>query len=167
MSDTNIKGLADLQKALETLPTKMEANIMRGAMRAGVKLMLSDAQHTTGFIDQTGALRDSLRAGTKLKGGTVTASVKAGPTKKDKRPFYAHMIEYGTQAHVIKAKPGSMLAIGVSEVMHPGITPRPFMRTALDRNVAKAPAAVADYIRNRLATKHGIDVPAPFEEGDE
>ena len=34
MSSIRVTGLADLQKFLDTLPAKMETNIMRGALRA-------------------------------------------------------------------------------------------------------------------------------------
>ena len=105
--------------------------------------------------------------GTTLKRGTVTGRVIAGAPKKDKRPFYAHMIEYGTKAHRIQAKKGKVLAIGVSAVNHPGIRPHPFLRPALDSKSTAAVEAVREYIRKRLADKHGIEVPAPLEDGDE
>ena len=167
MSDTNIKGLAELQAALYQLPAKIEANIMRGALRAGAKVIQKEAQSTAAFIDRSGALRDSIRVTTKLRSGTATAAVVAGPSKKDKRPFYGRFIEFGTKPHVIKAKNGRALAIGFASVHHPGIRPHPFMRPALDVAGVPAVEAVREYIRQRLLNKHGIDVPAPLEEGDE
>jgi HK97 gp10 family phage protein len=169
MNDTTVKGLAQLQAALDSLPAKIEANIMRGAMRAGAKLVLADAKRSASFADRTGALRDSLRITTSLKRGTVLAAVKAGATAKDKRPFYAGMVEFGTAAHVITAGPGKLLPVygGVKSVHHPGARKHPYLRPALDTQGAAAVAAAAEYIRKRLATKYGIDVPAPAEEGDE
>ena len=168
MSDpVNIKGLADLQRMLDTLPAKIEANIMRGALRAGVKELAQEAQRTAAFVDRSGALRDSIRTTTRMRAGTVQAAMVSGPNKKDKRPYYGRFIEFGTKPHVIKAKNGKVLAIGVSSVHHPGIRPHPFMRPAMDTRGQAAVEAAREYIRKRLATKHGIDVPAPLEEGDE
>ena len=95
-----VKGLAELQKYLDELPAKMEANIMRAALRAGAKVVLTEAKNTAAFADDTGALRASLRITTSVRRGTVTAAVKAGPTKKDKRPFYARMVEFGWEEGV-------------------------------------------------------------------
>lgn len=167
MSETRIKGLAELQRALDELPAKIEANVMRGALRAGAKVLLADAQKSAAFADHTGALRASLRVTTSLKRGRIAAAVKAGPTKKDKRPWYARFVEFGTAAHVIKARRARMLAIGVAKVNHPGAKKHPFLRPALDTQHVAAVEAAREYIRKRLSTKHGIDVPAPLEEGDE
>lgn len=169
----NVKGLSDLAKALDTLPAKIQNNLMRGALRAGAKLVMAEAQHTAAFADRTGALRASLRIGTKLTKTGVMANVSAGKGKKGKdgkkatAAFYARFIEYGTKPHEIRAKKGGLLAIGVSHVHHPGITPRPFLRPALDVTAPAAVQASAQYLRNKLATKHGIDVPEPLVEGDE
>ncbi len=164
---TQVKGLAQLQAALDQLPAKIEANIMRGAMRAGAKVLLAEAKGTAAFADDTGALRASLRITTSVRRGTVTAAVKAGSTKADKRPWYARFVEYGTKPHVIRAKPGGLLAIGVKVANHPGAKARPYLRPALDARAGDAVQAMAAYIRGRLSSKHGIDVPAPREEGDE
>lgn len=164
---TPVKGLAELQAAMDQLPAQIERNIMRAALRAGAKVLLAEAQGTAAFADDTGALRGSLRITTSVRRGTVTAAVKAGPTKRDKRPWYARLVEYGTKAHIIRAKPGGLLAIGVSKVHHPGAKARPFLRPALDTKAQAAVQAMAEYIRQRLASKHGIDVPAPREEGDD
>jgi len=179
MSETTVKGLADLQRMLDTLPAKIEANIMRGAMRAGAKVMQDEAKalcpvgppnekNARLYGGRAGLLRDSIRIKTKLRNGTVTATVVAGgKDKKGGDAYYAHFVEYGTKPHVIRARNGKLLAIGVPVVQHPGTRPKPFMRPALDKNVQASVQAAADYIRKRLATKHGIDVPAPPEKGDE
>lgn len=165
MSSTQVKGLAELKAALLQLPEKIERNIMRGAIRAGLKVTKERAQQLIHPV--SGDLANSVRVGTKTKGGAVIGTVTAGASKKDKRPYYAHMVEFGTKRHVIKARRGKLLAIGVAKVDHPGARPHPFMRPALDATQAQVLDAVREYIRARLATKHGIDVPAPLEEGDE
>lgn len=166
-SEQYVKGMAALQLVLDQLPVKIERNVMRGGLRAGAKVMLNLARGTTAFVDRSGDLRDSLRITTSARGGQVQASVIVGPSKSNRRPWYGHIIEGGARPHEIKAKPGGLLAIGVSRVHHPGIAPHPFMVPAFDAGHAGAVRATADYVRNRLATKHGIDVPAPAEDGDE
>lgn len=179
MSETTVKGLADLQRALDELPAKLEANIMRGALRAGTKVLATEAKRLAPvgppstenqrfYGGRTGLLRDSIRIKTKMRRGRVTASVTAGGKTKDGGdPYYARFVEYGTAPHVITARRVRVLAIGVHSVQHPGAQKKPFMRPALDTMHVAAVEAVREYIRNRLATKHGINVPAPREEGNE
>ena len=44
MSDIKVKGLSDLQKFMDTLAPKLEANVMRGALRSGSKLIMEQAK---------------------------------------------------------------------------------------------------------------------------
>jgi HK97 gp10 family phage protein len=166
MSDAAVKGLRELQAALDALPAKIEANIMRAAMRAGAKVVAAEARSLV--PERSGRLAESVRYGAKLsaKAGQVQAYVRAGGKgrKGGKTVRYAHLVEYGTAAHVIRAGPGKRLPIGggfATSVQHPGAKKHPFMRPAADASAQAALQAVGDYIRNRLRTKHGIDVPAP------
>lgn len=183
MAEIYVKGLKELQQFLNVLPAKMEANVMRGAMRAGAKV-LNDYAKERAPIGQPrsgskrryggypGALRDSLRIGTRLNYGTVIARVIAGGKNKKTGAdvFYAHMIEFGTKAHTITARNGGMLAFGGGfhkSVEHPGIKPKPFMRPALDTQATRAVIAVANAIKKRLLKKHGLDLTYIKVEGDE
>lgn len=169
MSDggAKINGLAELMAALDQLPQKLARNVLRGAFRAGAKVMAADAQASVPV--RSGLLRDSIRVTTRVKGGRVTGTVRAGSKggKARKVARHAHLVEFGTAPHVIQAQPGRALAVGVSKVQHPGARPTPFMRPALDNKGTAAARAAAEYVRERLRVKHGIDVPAPLEEGDE
>jgi HK97 gp10 family phage protein len=161
-----ITGLAELKRALEQLPVKMENNILRGALRAGAKVLATEAKANVHSI--SGDLAASIRYGckTQLQSGKLVATVSAGKAKKGKKnkAFYADMVERGTAAHIIKArKPNRMLAIGVAQVQHPGSQKKPFMRPALDQHGQAAVERVREYIRERLANKHGIEVPAPID----
>ena len=154
--DVHISGLAELQKFLDQLPAKMERNVVRGGLRAGMQVVRAVAQQSVPV--RYGALRASLDAKRALRtgsrGGVVTATVKT-------KVFYAKFVEYGTKPHTITAKDGGALAIGggyYKSVKHPGIVnPKPFMRPALDSQAHAAAIAVGEYIKNRLATKHGLD----------
>ena len=181
MSETHIKGLADLQRALDSLPAKIEANIMRAAMRAGAKVIVDDAKRRVPvatpnaenqrlYGGRTGLLRDSIRISSRVRrkaGKLEIRLIAGGKVKGGGDAYYAHFVEFGTAAHVIAAPPGARLnvrGIFYKSVMHPGSKPRPFMRPALDQNATAAIEAAREYIRKRLATKHGLNVPAPEAE---
>jgi len=159
MTNIKVKGLAELQTFLDQLPAKMEANVLRGALRAGAKPILGAAKSAApvGEPSETnrkryklyaGALKDSIRISGRIdkRNGNVTASVKAGgKTKSGADVFYAHMVEFGTKPHVI------------GDGTHPGVQAKPFMRPALDAQSGAAIVAVGEYIKKRLATKNGLD----------
>lgn len=164
MDQISVQGLAALEKALETLPEKMERNIVRSALRAGLKHVLQEAQARVPV--KSGALRDSIKLSAKsqnkMQDGLPTAQVRAG----NKQAFYAHMVEFGTQGHTIASKSGKPLFVNegrpVYKVEHPGAAERPFMRPAFDAGNQQAIATFAATVRKRL-TKQGIDIP---DEGD-
>jgi HK97 gp10 family phage protein len=172
--DVRVTGLKELQAFLDDLPQKMEKNIMRGALSAGARVIRDaakvnapvappNANNARKYGGYAGALRDSIRVSSRIKGGTVTASVKAGgkagKSGRGADVFYAHMVEFGAAAHVITAKDGKALAFGggvYKSVNHPGIKAKPFLRPALDGNAGAALVAVGEAIKKRL-TKQGID----------
>lgn len=181
----HVKGFNELQKFLDELPAKMEANIMRTAMRAGANVIKTAAQANlvANGSDKTGDLSDSMRVSTRiLSTGKVVAKVQTHSSPNN----LAIWVEYGTAAHYIKVsdkdrptrkkrngtvKMVSMktlnkmvntgsLAIGGKfvgpSVHHPGARPKPYMRPALDQYADKALLAVGEAIRKRL-TKRGLD----------
>lgn len=186
MAEIHVTGLKELNQFLETLPAKMQANVMRGSLRAGVNVIKDEAKRLCPvglpsgegkrlYRLHEGSLQDSIRVGTRFKGGTVAATVKAGgKTAKGGDVFYAHMMEFtGARAHLIPAPSllGKVfLAIGggiFRSARHPGMRARPFMRPALDSKAHAAIIAAAQYMRQRLATKHGLDTADVRIEGDE
>lgn len=160
MRNINMTGGEELFKALQDLPVKLEKNIMRGAMRAGAKLMLADAKAkcpvsppsgtaSKKYGAKEGELRDSLRISGGAKNGKVYAFVKAGNFKA----YYAHMVEYGTAAHDEYAGAAHALILGGvfrKVVHHPGAAPHPFMRPAFYANAEKSTEEVGKYIGARL-----------------
>lgn len=164
MSDTvYVKGLDQLQKLLDQLPAKMEQNIMRGALRAGANVVKPAAAANINPV--SGDLQRSLRISVRARRGTVTAAVKTDL-------FYARFVEYGTRQHWITSRDGKALSVPgigfVKAVLHPGISsPRPFMRPALDTQAGAALVAAGNYIKQRLATKHGLDTSDVIIEPEE
>lgn len=147
----NFKGLRELGQALDTLPDKLQVNVMRGALRAGARVILNDAKSRVPV--KSGRLRDSLKVSTSGKGGEPKATVRT-------REFYAPFVEYGTGAHKIVAAPKGVLRFldeAVAVVDHPGTAPKPFMRPALDAQATAAVVAAAEHMKKRLANKHGLD----------
>ena len=180
MAGVEVRGLPELLRALEQLGPKIENNIMRGALRAGMKVIELEAKRNV--PEKSGELRKTVRSGVKRKkvNGKLVAYVAAGPKAKPVKGkkaaknadhgWYAHFVEFGTAAHIIKARPPNRaLAGGVAEVHHPGAAKHPFIRPAVDTHGHAAIEAVRDYVRRRLSNEHGIQTPDPgaVEPGDE
>lgn len=158
MADVYVKGLRELGQMLQALPVKIERNILRGAMRAGAKVVLEQAKVNVPVAETSdrnreryggyaGALRDSLRIGSsRSRKGRVTVAVRAGGTKTKTGAdvYYAHWVEYGTKPHS-NGKRG----------MHPGARPHPFLRPAADTAQGEAVVAVGKYIYRRLEQRGG------------
>lgn len=152
MSEIRVKGLSDLQRALETLPARIERNVLRGALRAGANVIKPAAKANVHSV--SGALAKSIKVRADARGGRVTASVYT-------RHFTAQWIEYGTKPHLVEPETRRALLIGGLFVRawakHPGGSPRAFLRPALDTHAQAAVVAAAEYMKARLATKHGVD----------
>lgn len=164
MSEQHVKGLKELNDFLQQLPVKVERNVMRGALRAGMNVVKPVAQANIHSV--SGQLAAGLKVGTRARGGVVTSNLKAtGPHRS-----IAHLVEFGTKAHNIAAQVGgwlSFMGIFRKEVAHPGARPKPFMRPALDGQAQAAVIAAAEYMKKRLATKEGLDTSHIKIEGDE
>jgi HK97 gp10 family phage protein len=160
---THIAGLAELHRMLQELPGKVEGNVMRGALRAGMKEFEREAVRRVPV--KHGDLRDSIKIRFKAKSqkfGWVRMQLVAG----GKKAWYSHLIEFGTASfytgkgksarkpYTIKPKKrGGALFFGGTvraEVVHPGIKPQPFMRPAADAGQGPALDATVKYIRTRL-----------------
>jgi HK97 gp10 family phage protein len=168
-ASVNVKGLQELQKYLDTLPNKIQNNIMRGALRAGSRVIALEAR--TRVVERSRRLAKSVRYNTTRDPSRtkVVGYVRAGGKGKQGRTmgaFYAKFVEYGTRPHVIKAKkPGGLFGKGIMQVNHPGAKMKPFMRPAMDSKAQAAVTEMRDYVRKRL-TKQGIETPAPEPSED-
>lgn len=176
-TDQIIGGGEELDRLLQTLPTKIEKNILRAALRAGGVVLRNEAKQKV--PQDNGDLLRSIRITSRVQRGQVQIGVKAGNAKA----YYANMVEYGTKPHFIKVddrdrgrgkKKGSLASIGTvnrrvlqiganfigPSVHHPGSRARPFMRPAVDAGFVPAVKAIQDKIRERL-TEQGLNNPAP------
>lgn len=175
--DVQIVGLKQLHIALSTLPRKLQINVMRGALNAGAKPFREELKKSKKFKNRSGLLRSTVRTDTRLdrKEGLVVANTGFGGKGRGKKhgkgdkAFYGRFLEFGTKAHVIKPKNKKALKIMFprkkkprffAKVMHKGIKPKKIVREIFDKNTEKAIRLTAAYIRNRLKTKHGLDLDA-------
>lgn len=155
MNYSNLKGGKEIQEFLNTLAPKIEKSIMRGAVRAGAKVLLDEVKQNIPVL--SGDARDSVRISTSARKGKVTASVKAG----NKKVYYLKWVEYGTAAHSITANGGFLSFGGIftKSVNVSGIQAKPFMRPAIDTKSTEAINAAGEYIGKRL-TKQGLNAPS-------
>lgn len=162
--DVEITGLPELYRLMQELPVNYERNIARGALRAGMNVVKPVAQQMA--RKASGAYAAGFKVGTRARGGVITSNLKpTGP-----HAFLGKWIEFGTRPHNIAAKKSGWLSfmnIFRKEVAHPGAKPFPHMRPALDSQKQAAVIAVAEYSKNRMATKHGLDTSGIRIEGDE
>lgn len=164
MAETYVQGLAELDKQLKSLSTRVEVNILRGAVRAGQKVVLDRAK-SLAPVD-AGDLKKSVRVRTDFraqKRGFVRADVVAG----NATAWYAGLIEFGTGPYY--SGPGSSskrapyqirpvqrdgaLYFGGTvrkAVTHPGIRPQPYMRPAAELLDGPALDAFVAYVQKRL-----------------
>lgn len=155
--DLAISGGKKLDDLLKTLPAKVQKNVMRSAVRAGLVVYRKAVKERVPV--QLGELKKSVRVSMKVKDGVLTGSLKAG----NRKAWYAQLVEFGTRPHKIQPKDAKALEIGgavVEEVEHPGAAPHPYMRPGADASHAAALAAVVSKLRERL-TLAGLDVPPP------
>jgi len=175
----HIKGLAELGKFMQELPQKIERNVLRAALSAGAQVVKEAAKANCPVGETSsknkriyggyaGALKKSIRVGSKinLRKGQVVAYVRAGgkSRKSTADTYYAHIIEYGAVGHRIGSKKyNNRLYIEKygrwvqGPVNHPGMKGKPYMRPALDAESERAILVIANFIRNRLEQKHGLD----------
>ena len=156
-----VAGLSDLLKQFDEFTDKIERNALRGALRAGAREIANEVKARVPI--KTGALRDSVGISTNARKGIITATIKAGgrvkggsnkgKTGSDRGAFYAHMVEFGTAAHLIRVAQAVALSIGggfAKIVHHPGAQPHPFFRPAIASKTQAAIDAVPKYLAKRL-----------------
>jgi hypothetical protein len=172
----HVKGFAELDKKLRSLPQRIQMNVVRGGVRAGAAAMRRqvldlvpvgppNAENIRLYGGYEGALRDTVRVTSRVDkdAGMVKASVVAGGTVKKNGAdvFYAHMVEYGTVAHTIKPATKKALTpnaevdgfageVFAAQVEHPGTQPTYFMTRSLVLGEEAFVRATREYIATRL-----------------
>jgi HK97 gp10 family phage protein len=176
MATSSVKGFKELQAKLRGLPQKLAKNVIRGAVRAGASAMRREvltkvpvgppnAENVRLYGGYEGALRDTVRVVSRSdKGdGEIKASVVAGGTvkKNGAEVFYAHMLEFGTAAHLIEPSTKEALTPGnevdgfagevfAASVEHPGTQPTYFMTRSMIAGQRAFVEATRKYMETRI-----------------
>lgn len=180
MTEIRVKGLDELQKFLDQFAVNVQNNIMRGALRAGMKVVKDKAKMS--IENQSGELASGLRVYTRIREGIIRASLVTGGY----HGYVAMWVEFGTRPHLIKvqeeekkinyrlsAKRGKLVRESMTTVnrrvlmignnfvgpviKHPGAKPKPFLRPALDTEGTRAVVAAGNYIKMRLENQYKMD----------
>jgi HK97 gp10 family phage protein len=129
--DMKLLGAKDIENLLSKLPDKIGEKVLKQSMSAATKPMVRLAKSLVPV--KSGNLRKNIVVKPSRKKIKGNHAVLFGATKKAP---YAHLVELGTQSHVIKPKKAKFLKIFgsyVKEVRHGGSRARPFIRPAFDR----------------------------------
>src|SRR4249920_2831547 len=95
MFEVKINGLAELQQRLDQVAPKIEKNILRGGLRAGMNVIKPEAQRNIRSV--SGILAKGLRVGTGGRGSQTFSYLRA----RGKHAFIAKWLEFGAKAHFI------------------------------------------------------------------
>jgi HK97 gp10 family phage protein len=149
----SVKGLSELEAALDALPDKMARRIYGKSLKTGMKPIADSVREILfGQVkEHTGDLLNSLRVNMRSAQGGGATIQQAVLTVGSKKAFYAYWIEHGTMMHQITSNKG-MLKIGATgQYRHMvevgGITPRPFMRPGFDQQKENAVELFAEDLR--------------------
>jgi HK97 gp10 family phage protein len=155
--------------ALGELDRKVAQTILASSITAASKPYVKAARRRvpvdTGLLKLSlGAVTRKYRAGSgriavRVMGprvnfaGKKAEAIRQGINRKPHK--YAHLVEFGTEAHTIQPKRAAALdapirPLSVVDVM--GATPRPFMRQAWDATVRRMEKILAKQLKKQIAT---------------
>lgn len=158
-----VRGSGDVNRFIERIAAELEKKVLRGAARAGAKVIADEIKART----PSGDVRDGVRIQTEVGPGRAVGKV-------DVKPGWARSVgtwlEYGTDPHFITiddsqregmtagrinklGKKGTLVIGGKpvgKTVHHPGARPHPAFRPALDAKEGEAVAAAQAYINSRV-----------------
>ena len=95
MNAINLKGGRELMAFLDALPAKIEKNVLRGALRAGAKVIQQEARANVSA--KSGLTRKAIKIDTVTDGGQIKARVKL----RGKHSYLGWWLEHGVGAHLI------------------------------------------------------------------
>lgn len=163
-----VRGRSEVKRYIAQLPEALVEKVLRGAARAGGKVIADEAKARSESDD----VADAIIIRSSAKDGRIVVTVTV-------KPGWAYSLgvwlEWGTDPHFItvddsqragmsvrkvneKTKAGSLVIGGAfvgKTVWHEGARPFPFLRPALDIKEAEAVKAAQQYINSRV-TRAGI-----------
>lgn len=170
------RGYKEVEAALLALDTKVRKKIVNKAIRSGLSVIKKQAKQNLQGHKRSGNLIKSISLKVKMTAGKLIGFVylrratKAQINKAKARAqaagvkyetyadwWYGSILERGARPHSLKR--GAYLASRkrsnskgqVTNKLHPGFAPIPFMEPALKQRARDAISAVGDTIRSELA----------------
>ncbi len=151
--EKSVEGLSELLAQLDTLPVKLERNVVRWALRKAARDVALPAVQQAVPVGRTGELRKSVRVRVRSDRGLPQAMVTIG----NKKAWYGHIVERGTfkkpHGYMIRVKRANALFLsGIfrKEVRHPGIKGKFFFKRSVERSVAPVTNYFVELLRARL-----------------
>ena len=131
-----ISGLTELEQKLKNLPIKLRKQMMRKALRAGGKIILSAAKENSPV--RSGLLQSQLKLRTgKNKRGYMSVRIGTGKKGDPGPAYYSSFIELGWK------RGGHQIA------------PNPFLKRASDSAKDRAGRAVTDSLKQQIESAAG------------
>lgn len=157
------RGDSEVRQFIRQLPGQIERKLLRGAGRAGAKVIAEEAKDR--------CISSEVRSAIRTRVTTDEARVTAHIQVRGPGAYIAPWLEYGTSPHFISVDDsqrggmsvkrinrdgagGSLVINGQfvgDTVYHPGARPHPFLRPALDTKADAAIAAAQGYINARVS----------------
>lgn len=141
-----VEGIAEIKRVLD--------GVEEAVRKEGALLMLMRAGRV---------LRDLARVKAPKRKGKLAKSIGVRRGRRSEtvsrvivsaRVPYAHLVEYGAAPHTLRARnKGVLVALGKflgAELEHPGASPKPFLRPALDEGAQAALAEAARTIDEQI-----------------
>jgi HK97 gp10 family phage protein len=163
-----VKNADAIAKALAQFPLRVQQNAAKRAVRQGVNLLRDEARQSV--RKHTGKLAASIKTTVNTQGNLTVGKVRL----RGDHAYLGRFIEYGVAAHFISAgaKPDGegdreAMKIGgkfvTGQILHPGFSPRPFMRPTLASKGSEA----ADAVRASIASWLAQGMPKTQDTADE
>jgi len=149
-----LEGFEQLDQVLAGLGLKLGAQVVDKVLRKAAAPLVRRAKELSSNADVTGETTKSIGIIANKKTNSITVGPRRGGQFKG---YTAHLLEYGTAPHIIKAKAGGgLLAFGgtfTKEVQHPGIAAQPFIRPAFDATKGQVVESVKSQLAEIIATQ--------------
>lgn len=145
-----VEGLKELNKALKQLGPRAARNALRASIRAGGRVVVSDARKR--LPPQYDTLKRSLSVKVNRQRSPYEITAEVGPTTGKSAKYdgwYAHLVEFGVAPHEITPKTKQVMVDAATsgrsgatqfgtvfgkKVQHPGVPAKPFLTPAFEQN---------------------------------
>lgn len=171
-----VRGRDAVRRFIAEVPEKLQRSVLPGAARAAAEVIVEEARLRV----VSSEVRASIKVSSSRRDGEIIARVQT----KGEGAYLAPWLEFGTSPHFIRvnegerqgrsvrrinqlAREGSLVINGQfvgSTIWHPGASPHPFLRPALDLKEAEAIAAARSYIAARIGRAGITETPVPKDD---